>query len=363
MAFGLYLHIPYCPSRCFYCDFYARGGATGVPGEYLDALLGQIRFFRSAGCWPHPPGSVYLGGGTPSLLTPRQLELLLRAADPDPAAEITLEANPDTLDLEKLKGYRSAGANRLSVGVQAASDRQLQRLGRRHTAQAARRALALAHEAGFENISGDLMLALPHDTPAALGDSLSLLFSGGATHISSYLLRVEPHTRFGLQPPDGLPGEDEAADLYLYAVRAITGAGYAQYEVSNFAKPGFESRHNLLYWDCEDYLGIGPAAHSCMAGRRFYYPPDLKNFLAPKPRLVPDGLLDAQEYIMLQTRLCRGLSLPKLQRRWGVTLTAQQRALLAACEGAGLCRLTQDRLTLTPRGMLVQNSLLTRVFF
>ncbi|MBC5581387.1 radical SAM family heme chaperone HemW [Anaerofilum sp. BX8] len=362
MAFGLYLHIPYCEGKCFYCDFYSRGNSRAVPEEYIEALLREMRRFCNCDCASLRPDTLYFGGGTPSLLTPGQAARLISEAAPAPGAEITLEANPGTVTLGSLRGYRRAGVNRLSVGVQSASDEQLRRLGRPHDAAAARRALQLAREAGFENISGDVMLALPHYSRAEFDATLELLVSGGVTHISCYLLKIEPKTRFGLHPPQGLPDADAAADFYLYAVERLAEAGFAQYEISNFARPGCESRHNLIYWNCGDYLGLGPAAYSSMGGERFHYPPDLGAFLARAAPVETDGRVDAEDYIMLQTRLCSGLSLAELRRRFGVELDGRQEKLLAACCKAGLCRLSDDRLTLTPRGMLVQNSILTEVF-
>ena len=362
MAFGLYLHIPYCEGKCRYCDFYSRGSSRSVPEEYLDALVREMRRFCNCDCASLRPDTLYLGGGTPSLLTPAQVARLIDAAAPAPKAEITLEANPDTVTLESLRGYRRAGVNRLSVGVQSASDRQLRRLGRPHDAAAARRTLEWAQKAGFENISGDLMLALPNYTFDELDATLELLIDGGVTHISSYLLKLEPKTPFGLHPPEGLPDEDAAADFYLAAVERLRDAGFAQYEISNFARPGYESRHNLIYWNCQDYLGLGPAAYSCMSGIRFHYPPDLNGFLSGGAATVEDGRLDASEYIMLATRLCTGLDLAFLKTRWGIRLEERQLQLLRACEKAGLCTLTPDRLILTPKGMLVQNSILTEVF-
>lgn len=362
MAFGVYLHIPYCRSKCSYCDFYSMGRSETVPETYIEALLREMRRFANCDCAALRPDTVYLGGGTPSLLTPAQVARLLNALCPAPGAEITLEANPDTVTERALEGFLAAGANRLSVGVQSASDEQLARLGRTHTADAARRALAMAKKAGFSNISGDVMLALPGYSRAEFDETLALLTEGGVTHVSSYLLKIEKKTRFGLHPPENLPDEDAAADFYLYAVQQLARAGFAQYEISNFSHPGFESRHNLLYWDMQDYLGLGPAAYSCMGGERFHYPADLPAFLARTAPVVPDGTVDAEEYIMLQLRLCRGLSLSALRQKWGITLTGRQKTLLAALEKAGLCQLIQDRLRLTPKGMLVQNSILTEVF-
>lgn len=362
MAFGVYLHIPYCRSKCNYCDFYSKGGADRVPEEYIWALLREMGRFSNCDCGRLQPDTVYFGGGTPSLLTPAQVARLLDELCPMPAAEITLEANPDTVTEEALAGYRAAGVNRLSFGVQSADDRQLGRLGRIHTADGARRALAMAKKAGFTNISGDIMLALPGYTKEEFDRTLDLLAEGGVTHISSYLLKIEPGTPFGQKPPENLPDPDAAADLYLYAVEQLEKAGFAQYEISNFARPGFESRHNLIYWEMGDYLGLGPAAYSCMGGERFHYPPDLDAFISRIGPTVPDGKTDAEEYIMLQLRLCHGLSLAELARKWHYTLTDRQKARLRALEKAGYCTLTEDRLTLTPGGLLVQNAILADVF-
>ncbi len=356
MTFGLYYHIPYCFSRCRYCDFYAAPGAQGVPEAYIDALIRALGRQEVPGA----PSSVYFGGGTPSLLAPAQAARLIEAARPAPGAEITLEANPETVSLESLRGFYAAGVNRLSVGVQSASDSQLRRLGRPHTAAEARAALAAARRAGFENISGDIMLALPDYTRGEFDETLALLREGGAVHISAYLLKIEPGSAFGRRPPAGLPGPDEAAAFYLYAVERLAAAGYAQYEISSFARPGREGRHNKIYWDCGDYLGLGPAAHSCMAGRRFYYPADTAGFIAGA-QPVPDGGCGAEDYLLLQLRLSRGLDLAEYRRRGGAPFTPRQRAFLARCEAEGYLSFTPERLVLTPRGMLVQNSILTEL--
>ena len=194
MSLGLYLHIPYCFSKCRYCDFYSHPGERGVPDAYVDALLRELHRFAPDA--PLRPDTLYFGGGTPSLLTPAQAERLIRAADPVPGAEITLEANPETVTEESLRGFRAAGVNRISFGVQSARDTQLRTLGRPHNAKQARAAFAAARRAGFENISGDIMLALPHYTQAEFDETLELIEKGGATHISAYLLKIEPDSAF-----------------------------------------------------------------------------------------------------------------------------------------------------------------------
>lgn len=355
MGFGLYLHIPYCLAKCRYCDFYSAGASRGVPDEYVDALIA-----RTAAMCPRRPETLYFGGGTPSLLSSAQVSRLVKAADPLPGAEITLEANPETVDEEKLAGFRAAGVNRLSLGVQTADDESLSRLGRPHTAAQSKAVLAAAKVAGFENITGDIMLALPHYTRGEFDRTLSLLAEGGAAHISAYLLKIEPGTPFGKNPPQGLPSEDEAADFYLYAVEELAKAGYAQYEISNFAKPGFEGRHNLIYWDCRDYLGLGPAAASCMGGRRFSFGRSTADFLAGAAP-APEGECTGSDYIMLRLRLAEGLRLSLLKERYGLAFDEGRLAFIRRCVAAGYAVFDGDRLALTPEGMLVQNSILTEL--
>ena len=356
LSFGVYFHIPYCFSRCRYCDFYAAGAARAVPDAYVDALLRALAGFAAA--LPGPPDTVYLGGGTPSLLTPAQAARLISAATPRPGAEVTLEANPETVTLERLQGYRAAGVNRLSIGVQSARDSQLRALGRPHTARQAAAAFEMARQAGFDNVSGDIMLALPRYSREEFDETLALIQEGGAAHISAYLLKIEPGSAFGRQPPAGLPDADQAAGFYLYAVERLAAAGYRQYEISSFARPGREGRHNRIYWDCGDYLGIGPAAHSCLAGKRFYYPADTAAFIAGTSRPAPDGGCGAEDYLILQLRLASGLDLAEYRRRGGPDFTPRQRAFLAHCQQAGYLTLTPQRLTLTPLGMIVQNAIL-----
>ena len=362
MSFGLYIHIPYCLSKCRYCDFYSLGGSRQVPDAYLDALIRAWNNFAvsdlcPAGGMPRPD-TLYFGGGTPSLLSPAQVERLISFFSPAGDAEITLEANPETVNEDSLRGFRGAGVNRLSLGVQTARDDSLARLGRPHTAAQARSALRAARAAGFENISGDIMLALPKYTRAEFDETLELIAGEGASHISAYLLKIEPGTAFGRRPPEGLPDEDTAADLYLYAVDRLAQEGFAQYEISNFARPGFEGKHNLLYWNCEDYLGLGPAAHSCVGNRRFFFPGDLHNFLAGPPHPIPDGECTAEDHILLQLRLASGLDLGELNTRYGVRFDQKQMYFLQRCQQAGYAQIDGDVVRLTPAGLIIQNSIL-----
>ena len=316
--FGIYLHIPYCKAKCRYCDFYSAPGARGVPQSYVDALLRELAKNTRR------PDTLYFGGGTPALLVPAQAAALIEAANPLPGAEITLEANPDVV----------TPVTRISFGVQSADDAQLRRLGRTHTAAGAAQALAWAREAGFPEICGDIMLALPEYTNAEFDRTLALLRDGGCTHISAYLLKVEPGTAFYRNPPAGLPDGDAAADFYLYAVQQLETAGYRQYEISNFALPGHEGRHNLLYWNCSDYWGVGPAAHSCMDNVRRFWPDDVQGFIAGTVAEQREGDCTSEDYLLMQLRLVSGLNIPAYERRGG-QFTAAQRVFMRQCVGHG----------------------------
>ena len=356
---GLYLHIPFCDGKCPYCDFYSLPAGSRTMDDYCGRLISEL-FLWGEKC-PRFVDTLYFGGGTPSLLTPAQAKRLIRAADPVPGAEITLEANPETVTEESLRGFRAAGVNRISFGVQSARDTQLRTLGRPHTAKQARAAFAAARRAGFANISGDIMLALPHYTQAEFDETLELIEDGGAVHISAYLLKIEPDSAFGRTPPEGLPTSDEAADFYLYAVEQLEHHGYRQYEISNFARPGYEGKHNLIYWDCGDYLGIGPAAHSCMGGKRFYYPADTEAFLRDEAAPVMDGGCGAEDYLILQLRLRKGLSLDEYKKRYGREFSTAQLAFVKNCVKSGYANFDGHTLALTPAGLIVQNSILAEL--
>ncbi|MFI3169780.1 MAG: radical SAM family heme chaperone HemW [Faecalibacterium sp.] len=359
MPLGLYYHIPYCFSKCRYCDFHTAPGKRAVPHAYTAALLRELANF--AGDAPLAPDTIYFGGGTPSLLPPEDVTALIAAAQPVQGAEITLEANPETVTAASLAAYRAAGVNRISFGVQSARDAQLRTLGRPHTAQQARDAFAMARAAGFENICGDIMMALPHYSNAEFDETLAMIAEGGANHISAYLLKIEPNSAFGKRPPEGLPTTEESADFYLYGVEQLAKAGFAQYEISNFAKEGHAGKHNSIYWDCGDYLGIGAAAYSCMGGKRFYYAADTAAFIAGDCAPIPDGACGAEDYLMLQLRLTKGLDCKAYQALYGKTFTPAQQKFIAQCVAAGYATFDGDILALTPSGLLMQNAILVEL--
>ena len=359
MSLGLYLHIPYCFSKCRYCDFYSAPGQRGVPPEYPDALLRELHRFAPDGSLTD---AVYFGGGTPSLLTPGDVARLMEAAQPRPGAEITLEANPETVTEETLRGFRAAGVNRISFGVQSARDSQLKTLGRPHTAKQAWAAFAAAQRAGFTNISGDIMLALPHYTQAEFDETLELIENGGATHVSAYLLKIEPDSAFRrTSRRRACPLPTRPLIFTSTPWSSWNTTGYQQYEISNFARPGYEGKHNLIYWDCGDYLGLGPAAHSCMGGKRFYYPSDTDAFLHDTAAPVLDGSCGAEDYLILQLRLRKGLNLEAYKNLYGKEFSTAQLAFVQNYVKAGYANFDGKTLTLTPAGLIVQNTILAEL--
>ncbi|MBR1764203.1 MAG: radical SAM family heme chaperone HemW [Ruminococcus sp.] len=365
---GLYVHVPFCARKCPYCAFYSGAYSKKSAEAFTDAALRNILSYEGRGV---RADTLYLGGGTPSLLSPAQVESIISAAEQAFAldvstAEITLECNPCTVTPEKLRQLRQAGVNRLSVGFQSADGGELALLGRLHTAQRGRETVLAAAEAGFENISCDLMLGLPDQTGEKLCRSISALAALPIQHISAYILKVEEGTEFSSSGISAaLPSEDETAALYLETVRLCEAAGFRQYEISNFARHGAESRHNLKYWRCEEYIGIGPAAHSFFGGRRFACPESIEDFItAPTQReLITDPAPDpAEEYIMLGLRLREGIDLDKAARLgFSPRDPARLRALVQGLSKAGLCISSGSRLSLTPKGMLVSNSVISEL--
>lgn len=358
---SLYLHLPFCRSRCGYCSFYSTT-QLGRMDDYTQALCNAIAAAPLEG---REVATLYCGGGTPSLLGER-LAVLLAAVKHRlplrPDAEITLEANPCSVDRGLLVMLCRAGFNRISFGWQSVDDRQLQTLGRRHTAAEGRAAVETARKAGFQNISVDFMLGTPGQTTADVERLCEAAAELDVPHISTYLLKIESGTAFAEQGVAAQCADaDGQADLYLTACHKLTQLGYHHYEISNFAKPGYQSRHNTAYWRLGDYLGLGPAAYSCMERQRFHFPSDLEGFIATNDAwriTIDDGPGgDWEEYLMLALRLRPGLDLGDAARRYGVdTARLARRAAPLAAEG--LVTLEGDVLSLTDRGFLVSNSVI-----
>lgn len=301
--------------------------------------------------------TVYFGGGTPSLLTAEQISDILSAADISDGAEISMECNPESADYAHLCGLKAAGVNRVSFGIQSLNDGELAALGRLHNADKACEAVLSAYRAGFKNISADLMLATPMQTAESLNRTLDQLLRLPLTHVSAYLLKVENGTplSFDKSLAEKLPNEDETADMYLTSAEKLSAAGFEQYEISNFARKGFECRHNLKYWKCEEYFGIGPSAHSFLDGERFYCPPDTEKFISDisQERVSLGTGGDPEEKAMLALRLTKeGLRLADFPES-----ESRAEPLLKS----GLVKKEQGALMLTAKGCLVSNEIICRL--
>ena len=363
---GLYIHVPFCLSKCPYCDFYSL---TGADGETMDAYVQAVcrTLAEAAARGFSGADTLYIGGGTPSLLGGKRLYTLLSAARPllTDGAEITLEANPADDLKGTLTAFAAAGGNRLSMGMQTADKTELTALGRRHTPQDLYRAMADAAAAGIGNISLDMMLGIAGQTAQSVGRSAETCRQLGAAHVSAYLLKLEPNTPYYTAPP-ALPGEEETAELYLAACDALERAGYRQYEISNFAREGRQSRHNRKYWEGAPYLGIGPAAHSFIGGRRFAYPRSLAAFLRGEPplpedpddRLLPDG--SPEEFALLRLRLTEGLTESAFAAQFDRAIPREWRERAAALPPQ-LVTADGEGIRLTREGFLLSNTLIGRI--
>ncbi len=361
---GIYVHVPFCVSKCPYCDFYSQ---TDRCDETKDAFTEAVldRFSQYEGI---TADTLYFGGGTPSLLGGKRLAALVEGARRQfglANAEITLEANPADDLYDTVAAFAAAGGNRVSMGVQAVSDRHLQRLGRRHTVAKAEESALAVRRAGIANLSLDLMLGTPEQTEEDVFATVERFAAWGADHVSAYLLKLEPNTPFGKTPPP-IPDEDGAAALYLAMGEAADRHGYRQYEISNFAKSGYESRHNLKYWNSEPYLGFGPAAHSFFEGKRFYYPRSLTAFInGVKPLSEENDTIEnntREEYAMLRLRLTEGLTERDFLARFGTSLPEEWRARAKKLP-SHLVTEDEHGIGFSREGFLVSDSLIARILW
>jgi oxygen-independent coproporphyrinogen III oxidase len=370
---GLYVHVPFCERKCVYCDFFSTidGRAPEDRKGFLDACAVEIRLRAGAIGGAEPFTSIFFGGGTPSLLEPREMEALtsaLRAHYPIAQdAEFTIECNPGTVDPEKFKGYKSLGANRLSIGVQSFFEEDLRFLSRIHSVSEAEDAIRQARAAGFENISIDLMFSLPGQTPARWLRNLERARDSGVTHMSCYSLTVEEGTSLHAMTAAGgieLPGEDSDADLFRLTMETLESWGYRHYEVSNYALPGFECAHNLGYWRNEDYLGFGPSAHGAWRGRRWWNFSDTdaycESLLQGKLPVEAGEELTSEirrlEYMSLRLR-SEGIPLEEYRSEFGRDFTADNGAALDRYLKHGLLAIDNGVLKLTPEGFLLCDEL------
>lgn len=373
---SVYIHIPLCARKCAYCDFTSYPGRLAQAEEYVRAVCREMRA-QAAFFGRREVATVFLGGGTPTLLSGAQARALLDALRDCfallPDAEITMEGNPGTLTRANLAAYREAGVNRLSLGVQSFDDGLLAAIGRIHTAAQAEQAARMAREAGFDNLNLDLMSGLPGQTPEQWAGTLERAIALEPSHLSCYSLILEEGTPLFEQARAEacapLPDEDALARMDELTARHTRAAGFARYEVSNYARPGWECRHNLVYWECLPYLGLGCAAHSDMDGRRFYNPSGWAAYM----RLAATGAADREaegdgnakerrfERMMMGLRMARGVDCARFERDFGAPPEAFWPGSLARFFGGGFAQRRGERLALTERGMNVMNALLVEM--
>ena len=367
---GVYIHIPFCASKCGYCDFYSLAGCKDRMGDYQTALMKHIREAAST-MSPYYIDTVYFGGGTPSYFGARRLmevfNELKQAGRVLRSAEVTVECNPDSVKRRDLHLMKKEGVNRISLGVQSASDDLLKIIGRRHNFTQVKKAVRDIRAEGFTNLSLDLIYGLPNQTKEDWAETLAQALALEPEHLSCYGLKLEEGTPMYREYLDSpvIPSDDDQADMYLYAVETLARYGYIQYEVSNFAKKGFESRHNMKYWSLEDYIGFGPGAHSNMGHVRYGYTRSLDGYIQGVEKggdlLSEYELLEEMErgaeYIMLGMRRGIGIS--------GGEYTSVYRSdfapieeLLKEYEREGWTCCTGGRWHFTPTGFLLSNVLI-----
>jgi oxygen-independent coproporphyrinogen-3 oxidase len=366
---GLYLHIPFCSAICNYCNFNRGLFEAGLKDRYVAALESEI---RAAGRG-EPADTIFFGGGTPSLLEPEEIGRLIAACrdgfDLTPSAEITLETNPETVSSVRMEGFRAAGVNRVSFGVQSFRDEELRRLGRIHSAGRARAAVVEARAAGFDNISLDLMMWLPQQTREEWVESVEGLIEVGPEHASLYLLELYPNAPLKedmARAGWSLAPDDDAAEMYLWSMQRLERAGFRQYEISNVARPGFESRHNLKYWQDGEWLGVGCGAHSTRGGVRWRNVSATGDYvarlgegrspIAERRELRREERLE--EALFTGLRLVEGVDFEAAGQRFGVDVWERYGESLQPFLAEGLAVREGPRLRLTRRGMLVANEVL-----
>ena len=370
---GIYIHIPFCRSKCDYCDFYSLAGREERMDDYQRALLAHLKesAFAARG---FSVDTVYFGGGTPSCYGAKRLKELLSAVKKyykvEKEAEITLEANPDSVDFKSLKALRRAGFNRISMGYQSACQAELEAVHRPHTVAQGDEAVAAARKAGFANLSLDLIYGLPAQTVSSWQNTVEHVLTLEPEHLSCYGLKVEEGTPLAARVAAGeerLLSDDAQATLYLWTVSRLARAGYGQYEISNFARPGFASRHNLRYWLTQPYMGFGPGAHSDFGGRRYSWVRDLEGYI----KGVLEGsvpLLDSQdlipqeergsEYLMLRLRTARGIEEWEYRGSYFMDFAPIEARLREFAAQGWAEKTAEGRWRLTPKGFLVSNQLI-----
>lgn len=374
---GLYIHIPFCVKKCEYCDFLSWNAGEEERQQYVAALLSEIESYREF-AKGYRVSTIFVGGGTPSVLRPKQMERILQKIyevfELEKRPEITIEVNPGTVDEEKLQCYKANGVNRLSMGLQSVKDEKLRLLGRIHTYQEFAESYELARKVGFDNISIDLISSVPGQTLQEWKEELEIAAVQNPEHISVYQLIIEEGTPFYekyAEHPELLPDEETSREIYLWTGRFLKEAGYEQYEISNYAKPGKESRHNLKYWERGDYLGLGLGAASMVRNIRMSNTKDMKTYLerCDKPKTMREDVQfleeprQMEEFMFLGLRKTRGVSKKEFRRIFGREMDMVYEKALHKCLENGMLLEHKDRIFLSEEGTLLSNMVLSEFLF
>ncbi|MCQ4022128.1 MULTISPECIES: radical SAM family heme chaperone HemW [unclassified Ruminococcus] len=362
---GLYIHIPFCGKKCPYCSFYSVAYSKSTVEEYCHNLINIIRHYGKL-YDSKVVDTVYFGGGTPSLIGSEWLAKILDAVNnsfKNDLTEVTIEVNPTSgkfIDYNLLKIY---GVNRISVGMQSSNENELKILGRKHSNSDIEKLLYKIRASGIDNISLDLMCCIPQQTIDSLAQSIDFCNAMDVKHISSYMLKIEEGTLFYKNVDKlSLPDEDTEREMYLFMCNKLMQYGYNQYEISNFSKQGYESRHNLKYWNCDDYLGIGPTAHSMVDCERFYFNNNFKEFYDNKTVFEANGG-DEEEYAMLRLRLSEGLRDDLFVQRFDKPLPSDYFIRALKLQSAGLVKVDNNSIALTSSGFLLSNSVTAKILW
>lgn len=374
---GLYIHIPFCVKKCEYCDFLSWNAGEEERQQYVAALLSEIESYREF-AKGYRVSTIFIGGGTPSVLLPKQMEDILQKIyeifELERRPELTVEVNPGTVDEEKLQCYKENGVNRLSMGLQSVKDEKLRLLGRIHTYQEFVESYELARKAGFDNISIDLISSVPGQTLQEWKEELETAAAQNPEHISVYQLIIEEGTPFYekyAEHPELLPDEETSREIYLWTGKFLKEAGYEQYEISNYAKPGKESRHNLKYWERGDYLGLGLGAASMVRNIRMSNTKDMRTYLerCDKPKTMREDVQfleeprQMEEFMFLGLRKTRGVSKKEFKRIFGREMDMVYEKALHKCLENGMLLEHKDRIFLSEEGTLLSNMVLSEFLF
>ncbi len=365
---GLYIHIPFCKSKCNYCDFCSFGDAYDkYISDYIKALIKEASGYKRDE--KIKVDTLYFGGGTPSLLSPARLGEILSGImeyfEFLPNMEFTLEANPGTLTQEKAIGYKRLGVNRISIGLQSIHEKEMKKLGRIHGLADFEKSFHLLREAGFDNINVDLMYGIPEQTLRGFRETLEYVNRLSPEHISCYGLIVEEGTPFYNQRESlAFPDEDTECDMYALASLTLSGGGYSHYEISNYSKVGYESRHNLKYWRLMPYIGLGLAAHSYFDGRHYGNTRDISDYISGSYREDEELLSQDDEmfeYAMMRLRLNEGISLSEYEARFKTSFLDGKEEKVKFYEDCGLLCRSGERIYLTERGFYLSNTVLSGI--